>query len=55
MMYFSMFNNADIRFGMVKDENGQEIELTHGRYGKLMESKDREVRKATMEALLPSL
>ena len=47
---FSMFNNADIRFGMVKDENGQEIELTHGRYGKLMESKDREVRKATMEA-----
>ncbi len=46
---FSMFNNADIRFGIVKDENGQEVELTHGRYGKLMESKDREVRKAAME------
>lgn len=46
---FSMFNNADVRFGTIKDEDGQEIELTHGRYGKMMESKNREVRKTAME------
>jgi oligoendopeptidase F len=28
---FTMFNNADIKFGMVKDANGEEIELTKGR------------------------
>lgn len=46
---FSMFNNADIRFGSITDEKGNMVELTHGRYGKLMESKDRRVRRDTFE------
>src|SRR5690606_27855795 len=40
---FGMFNNADLKFPFIKDENGQEVEVTHGRYIRLMESKDRRV------------
>ena len=29
---FSMLNNADLDFPMVKDEDGEEVELSHGRY-----------------------
>lgn len=42
---FSMFNNADIKFPEIEDENGDMIEITHGRYGTLMESSNRRVRK----------
>ncbi len=42
---FSMFNYADIRFPRVKDESGQEIELTQERFQKLLESGNRRVRK----------
>lgn len=48
---FTMINNADIRFPYVPDGSGGEVELTHGRYGQLMESSDRKVRKAAYEAL----
>lgn len=48
---FSMLNNADLKFPKVKDENGEEIELTHGRYIQFMESKNREVRKNAFEAM----
>ncbi|GAB1475564.1 oligoendopeptidase F [Bacillota bacterium] len=42
---FSMINNADIKFGSIEDEDGKQVEVTHGRYLNLMESKDRRVRK----------
>src|SRR5690625_2634390 len=48
---FGMLNNADLTFPLIKDENGEEIELTHGRYIRFMESKDREVRKAAFKAM----
>lgn len=48
---FSMFNNADIKFPVIQGEDGEEIEITHGRYSKLMESSDRRVRKETFEGL----
>lgn len=48
---FSKFNNADVKFGMVADEDGNEIELTNGRYGVLMESNNRQVRKDAFTAL----
>lgn len=51
---FSMFNNADIKFPTIKNEDGEEVEITHGRYGKLMESTDRRVRKETFEGLYSS-
>lgn len=51
---FSMLNNADIKFPTIIDEDGEEIEITHGRYIKLMESPDRRVRKETFEGLYSS-
>jgi len=46
---FGMLNNADLSFGTIKDEEGQEVELTHGRYIRFLESEDREVRKSAFE------
>lgn len=48
---FGMLNNADIKFPYIKDEQGNEIELTKGRYIQLMESSDRRVRKDAFDAL----
>lgn len=42
---FGVFNNADLKFGMIEDEKGQEVELTHGSYGLYLQSKDRTLRK----------
>lgn len=51
---FSMLNNADMKFPMIRDEDGNEIELTHARYGRLMESADRRVRKDVFGAMFSS-
>lgn len=48
---FTMLNNADLKFPVIHDEQGQEVELTKGRYGRFMESRDRRVRKDAYEAL----
>ena len=40
-----MINNADIEFPEVSLEDGTKAPLSHGRYGLLMESKNRAVRK----------
>lgn len=48
---FSVLNNADIQFPVVKDENGEEVQLSHGVYGQLMESTDREVRESAFKNL----
>lgn len=48
---FEMFNNADIKFPMVKNDKGEEIELTKGRYMALIESRNRQVRKDAYTAL----
>lgn len=42
---FGMINNADIEFPEVSLEDGTKAPLSHGRYGLLMESKNRDVRK----------
>lgn len=42
---FGVFNNADLKLGMIKDEKGEEVELTHGCYGLYLQSKDRTLRK----------
>jgi len=42
---FNMMETADISFPNVTDEDGKEVELTRGRYGKLLESKNRDVRR----------
>jgi oligoendopeptidase F len=51
---FSMINNADIKFGEIKDEKGRTVELTHGNYINMLESGDRKVRKAAYEAMYDS-
>ncbi|TFJ73597.1 oligoendopeptidase F [Carnobacterium maltaromaticum] len=48
---FSVLNNADIQFPVIKDEEGNDIQLTHGVYGQLMESTNREVREAAFKNL----
>ena len=48
---FTMLNNADIKFPNIQDENGQKVELTKGRYGRFMESRDRQVRKEAYQGL----
>lgn len=48
---FSMINNADMKFGKIVGEDGEETELTHGRYINFLESKDRRVRKEAFEAM----
>ena len=48
---FTMFNNADIKFPVISDENGSKIELTKGRYIHFLESNDRKIRKNAFDAL----
>jgi len=48
---FTMLNNADLKFPVILDEEGQEVEITHGRFITLMESKDRRVRKDAFQGL----
>ena len=48
---FMMFNNADIKFPNITGEDGETVEITHGKYVKLLESQDREVRKAAFTGL----
>ncbi len=48
---FSILNNADLKLPMVKDDEGNEVQLSHGRYGMFMESKNREVREGAFKAM----
>ena len=47
---FSFLNNADFEFPEVKDQDGKSVQLTHGLYGKFLESSDRRLRQDTFEA-----
>ncbi|MEY8461843.1 oligoendopeptidase F [Streptococcus merionis] len=48
---FSILNNADLEFPYVKNEEGEEVQLSHGNYITIVESKDRKVRKGAYEAM----
>ena len=48
---FSMFNNADIRFPEITGEDGHLVQVTHGRYMSLMQSRNRQARKDAFEAM----
>jgi oligoendopeptidase F len=51
---FGMLNNTDMTFGSITDEAGNTVELSHGRYGKYLESNDRRVRKDTFHTYYKS-
>lgn len=42
---YGMLNNADLKFPSIKDENGEVVEITHGRFISLLESDNRHVRR----------
>jgi len=50
-LIFSMIDNADIKFPIIKDEENRSVELTKGRYSKFMESRNRRVRMDSFNAL----
>ena len=47
----NMLTNADMKFGKIKDEDGEEVELTEGNYSSFIKSKDRNVRKEAFNEL----
>ena len=48
---FTMLTDADIKFPVIKNEDGRDVELTEERYYKLSRSKNRNVRKAAFEGI----
>lgn len=48
---FSMFDNADIEFPIIKGEEGKDVRLTNALYGKFQQSPDRRLRKDSYLAL----
>ena len=51
---FTMLNNADIKFPVIKNEKGEDIELTKGNFSVFLNSRDRAVRKNAWTALYSS-
>ncbi|MBT2688330.1 oligoendopeptidase F [Bacillus sp. ISL-47] len=48
---FGMLNNADLEFPSINDENGEEVEITHGRFIRFLESDDQRVRHDAFKAV----
>ncbi|HEX2915887.1 MAG TPA: oligoendopeptidase F [Chloroflexia bacterium] len=46
---YNMFTNADLKFPTIKDADGNEVEVTKGRFIDFMESSDRRVRRDAYE------
>ena len=51
---FSLLTNADIKFPKIKDEKGEEVELSEERYSYFLHSKDRRVRRDAFKGLFSS-
>lgn len=47
---FDMFESVDMTFPKIKNENGEEVQLTHGNFAVFRESLDARVRKESFEA-----
>ncbi|WP_163102981.1 oligoendopeptidase F [Peribacillus alkalitolerans] len=48
---FGMLNNADLEFPSIKGEDGEEVQITHGRYIRFLESENRQVREDAFKAV----
>ena len=48
---YGMLTNADMTFPVIKDEEGNDVELTEVNYAGFIRSKDRKVREAAFKAL----
>ena len=49
---FGAFDNADVDFGRIADEDGTEVVLTHGRLDRMMESRNRDLRRRAHAAAM---
>jgi oligoendopeptidase F len=49
---YSIFTNADIKFPIITDDNGDEVEISHARFYSAMHSKDREYRQNAYHSYL---
>lgn len=49
---YDMLTDVDMKLGKIKGEDGKMIELTPARYGSLMESRNRTVRRAAYERMM---
>ena len=49
---FGMFDNVDVPFPAVTNDEGEQVKLTHGNYGPLIRSQNRAVRKEAFEAMM---
>ncbi|MFW5799727.1 MAG: oligoendopeptidase F [Spirochaetota bacterium] len=47
---FMVMNNSDVKFPVIKDEDGKDAMVTHGRYISFLTSQSREVRKNAFES-----
>jgi len=47
---FDMLDNADLKLGVIKNENGDEVTITHGNFQSLLQSYDRRIRREAFEA-----
>jgi oligoendopeptidase F len=45
MQIFSQLDNADLKFGTIKNENGETVQLSHGNFISILSSPSNEVRK----------
>ncbi len=48
---FSMFDNADVKFEPIEDENGEMHEMSHGMYSFFLQSPSQQVRKRAFESM----
>lgn len=48
---FGMLNNADMEFPCIKDEKGEQVAITHGRFIRFLESEDQRVRQDAFKAV----
>ena len=51
---FEALTDSDLRFGKVKNDKGDDVELTESNYSSFIESTNRDVRKEAFEMLLKS-
>jgi len=49
---YDVFTNSDMTFGVIKDENNEEVELSDTNYVRYIRSKDRRVRQDAFKLLL---
>jgi oligoendopeptidase F len=48
---YTMLNDADLRFPFIKDEQDNEVELTHGNFISFMQNSNRDVRRSAFNAM----